>query len=420
MSYDRVSFFRFEFIVLYFIKIQTIDSAMNQGKTVFAQLMSLIPEYEFKKCVNKYRGDFHSLKFTCRDQFMVMSFAQYTGRSGLRDIEATLTAFSSKLYHAGLKFMPKSTLAEINEKKDWRIYQDFAQVLIAEAQRLHAEDYFRLDIDNMVYAFDSSTIELCLQLCPWARFRHNKGAFKMHTLLDLRGSIPTFIYLTDGKVHDSKAMDVIPIEAGAYYLMDKGYVDFNRLYNLFDQQNAFFVTRAKDNMTYNIENEQDVDPQTGLISDQTIRLTGIKSGKLYPERIRMIVYEDFREGIVYRFLSNDFLLPAITIAELYRQRWMIELFFKWIKQHLHIKKFFGTSQNAVYTQIWIAICDYLLLIIAKKMFHLKQELYIISNTIGLVLFEKIPISDLFERVKNINTSSENDSQLSIWKNFSGR
>ncbi|NDV84983.1 IS4 family transposase [Bacteroides sp. 51] len=387
---------------------------MNQGKTVFAQLMSLIPEHELKKCINRYNGDFHSIKFTCRDQFMVMSFAQFTNRSGLRDIEATLTAFSSKLYHAGLKLMPKSTLAEINEKKDWRIYQDFAQVLISQAKELYAKDYFRLDLDNMVYAFDSSTIEVCLQLCPWAHFHHKKGAFKMHTLLDLRGSIPTFVYLTDGKVHDSQIMDDIPVEAGAYYLMDKGYVDFDRLYKLFQQQNAFFVTRAKDNMVYEIKEEREVDTETGLISDQSILLTGYYSSKYYPDVMRMVVYEDFRKGIVYRFLSNDFLLPAITIAELYRQRWAIELFFKWIKQHLHIKTFFGTSQNAVYTQIWIAICDYLLLIIAKKKFHLEQSLYIISNAVGLVLFEKIPISKLFERIKKLNINQEDENQLTIW------
>lgn len=398
MHYCEFKIFRFDSIALHLLVMQTIYYAMNQGKTIFAQLMSLLPEYELKKCINRYNGDFHSIKFTCRDQFMIMSFAQFTDRSGLRDIEATLTAFSSKLYHAGLKFVPKSTLAEINEKKDWRIYQDFTQVLIAEAQRLYHEDYFRLGLENMVYAFDSSTIELCLQLCPWARFHHGKGAVKMHTLLDLRGSIPTFVYLTDGKVHDSKAMDKIPIEAGAYYLMDKGYVDFEHLYKLFQQQNAFFVTRAKDNMAYEVKEEYEIDSCTGLIS--AIMLTGYKPSRFYPDRIRMVVYEDFENGTVYRFLSNDFLLPAITIAELYRQRWVIELFFKWIKQHLHIKTFFGTSQNAVYTQIWIAICDYLLLIIAKKKFHLEQSLYIISNAIWVVLFEKISMSKLFDRIKN--------------------
>jgi IS4 transposase len=310
--------------------------------------------------------------------------------------------------------MPKSTLAEINEKKNWRIYQDFAQVLISQAKQLYAKDYFRLDLDSMIYAFDSSTIEVCLQLCPWVHFHHNKGALKMHTLLDLKGAIPTFVYLTDGKVHDSQIMDDIPIEAGAYYLMDKGYVDFDRLYKLFQQQNAFFVTRAKDNMVYEVKEEREVDTQTGLISDQSISLTGYYSSKNYPDMMRMVVYEDFRRGTVYRFLSNDFLLPAITIAEFYRQKWAIELFFKWIKQHLHIKTFFGTSQNAVYTQIWIAICDYLLLIIAKKKFHLEQSLYIISNAVGLVLFEKIPISKLFERIKNFNINQEEDDQLTIW------
>ncbi len=301
--------------------------------------MSFIPEYEFKKCVRRYKGNFHSIKFTCCDQFMVMSFAHYTYRSGLRDIEATLTAFSSKLYHAGLKLALKSTLAEINEKKDWRICQDFAQILIAEAKQLYAKEYFRLNLDSVVYAFDSSTIELCFQLCPWAHSIKIEE-LKIHTLLDLRGSIPIFIYLTDGRVHDFQAMNVIPIETGVYYLMDKGYVDFGRLYKLFQQQNSFFVTRAKDNMVYEIKEEREVDTQIGLINDHSIILNGYKPSKIYPDMIRIVVCEDFEKGTVYRFLSNDFFLPAITIDEPYRQRWVIELFFKWIKQHLHIKSLF--------------------------------------------------------------------------------
>ena len=298
---------------------------MNKGKTIFAQIMSLINEYEFKKCVGRYKGDRHAIKFNCRDQFMVMSFAQFTDRAGLRDIETTLN-LCGDLYRSGIKVMPRSTLAEANEKKDF-------------------------GLEEMIYAFDSSTIELCLKLCPWAEFHHGKGAFKMHTLLDLRGSIPTFVMLTPGKVNDAKVMDKIPVEAGTFYLMDKGYVAFEKLYKYFQQKGAYFVTRAKDNMS----------------SDETIRLTGYYSTRKFPDTLRLVVYEDFESGKVYRFLTNNFVIEdPLTIAELYRERWQIELFFKWIKQHLHIKTFYGTSQNAVYTQIWIAVCDYLLLIISRQ------------------------------------------------------
>ena len=271
--------------------------------------------------------------------------------------------------------MPKSTLAEANEKKDWRIYQDFAQVLIREAKEQYVGQKLRIDLDVMVYAFDSSTIELCLKLCPWASFHHGKGAFKMHTLMDLRGSIPKFVYLTHGRVHDSKIMDKI-----------KGYVKFDSLYKHFHLNNAYFVTRAKDNMVYEGLENREVDPSAGLISDQTIRLSATTTSSKYPDTLRLVIYEDFSTGIVYRFLSNNFKLEALTIAELYRERWQIELFFKWIKQHLHIKTFYGISMNAVFTQIWIAICDYLLLIIAKKRYTLEPSLHSISNSIGLILF----------------------------------
>ncbi len=389
---------------------------MPKGKTVFAQLMDLVPDYELGKCIDKYQGDYKSKKFTCRDQFMVMSYAQFTGGTSLRVVEATLTAFSSKLYHSGLKLMHKSTLAEMNEKKSWLIYRDFAQVLIKRAKDLYKEDYFRLGLEEMVYAFDSSTIEVCLSLCPWAKFHHDKGAFKMHTLMDLRGSIPTFVWLTEGKVNDINGLDIIPVEPGAYYLMDKGYVDFYRLYNYFQKRNAFYVTRAKDNMKYEVVEEREVDQNTGLISDQSVKLTGPIVSKDYPDRMRLVIYEDYTIGsnTVYRFLTNDFELPAIMIADLYRERWQIELFFKWIKQHLHIKSFFGTTENAVYTQIWIAICDYLLLIIAKKVYHIEQNLYIISHAIGLVLFETIPLSDILNQTDNSKLEPEKDSQLRLF------
>lgn len=378
--------------------------------------MSLVNEYEFKKCVDHYKGDRHSIKFKCRDQFMVMSFAQFTDRSGLRDIETTLNLCTQDLYISGLKAMPRSTLAEANEKKNWHIYQDFAQVLIREAKKLYADQKLRVDLDEMVYAFDSSTIELCLKLCPWATFHHGRGAFKMHTLMDLRGSIPTFVRLTDGRVHDSKVMDKIPVEPNTYDLMDKGYVKFDALYKHFHLKNAYFVTRAKDNMVYEILGRRKVDPDAGLISDQTIRLTAVKTSSKYPDTLRLVIYEDFSTGIVYRFLSNNFLLEALTIADLYRERWQIELFFKWIKQHLHVKTFYGTSMNAVFTQIWIAICDYLLLIIAKKRFMLEPSLHTISNSIGQILFKRGNISDIFNQpTLCVNApEAEHVDQLSLW------
>lgn len=378
--------------------------------------MSLVNEYEFKKCVDHYKGDRHSIKFKCRDQFMVMSFAQFTDRSGLRDIEITLNLCTQDLYRSGLKAMPRSTLVEANEKKNWHIYQDFAQVLIREAKKLYANQKLRVDLDEMVYAFDSSTIELCLKLCPWATFHHGRGAFKMHTLMDLRGSIPTFVRLTDGRVHDSKIMDKIPVEPNAYYLMDKGYVKFDALYKHFHLKNAYFVTRAKDNMVYEILGRRKVDPDAGLISDQTIRLTAVKTSSKYPDTLRLVIYEDFSTGVVYRFLSNNFQLEALTIADLYRERWQIELFFKRIKQHLHVKIFYGTSMNAVFTQIWIAICDYLLLIIAKKRFMLEPSLHTISNSIGQILFKRGNIRDIFNQpTLCVNApEAEHVDQLSLW------
>ena len=389
---------------------------MNKGKTIFAQVMSLINVYEFKKCVNRYKGDRHAIKFTCRDQFMVMSFAQFTDRSGLRDIETTLNLCSTDLYRSGIKVMPKSTLAEANEKKDWRIYRDFAQVLIRQAKEAYKGQKLRLDLDEMVYAFDSSTIELCLKLCPWAKFHHEKGAVKMHTLMDLRGSIPTFVHLTEGAVHDSQIMDKIPVEANSYYLMDKGYVKFGSLYRHFHLNNAFFVTRAKENMLYEVIDSREVDQSAGLFSDETIKLTGPLTSQKYPDSLRLVVYEDFGTNTVYRFLSNNFKLEALTIAELYRERWQIELFFKWIKQHLHIKTFYGSTQKAVYTQKWIAICDYLLLIIAKKHYMLNPSLHSISNSIGQVLFKRGDIKDIFNQTDITTNVPEGDGpkQLTLW------
>ena len=378
--------------------------------------MSLFTEYEFSKCVSRYKGDRHAIKFNCRDQFLVMSFAQFTDRSGLRDIETTLDLCSQDLYRSGLKVMPRTTLAEANEKRDWRIYQDFGYTLIHKAKKLYEGEKLRLDLDQMVCAFDSSTIELCLQLCPWAKMHHGKGGFKMHTLMDLNGSIPTFVRLTEAAVHDSQVLDEIPVEANAYYLMDKGYVKFDSLYNHFHLNHAWFVTRAKDNMKYEVVESRMVDPQAGLISDETIKLTGFYSAKKYPDQLRLVVYEDFRDSTVYHFLTNNFALEALTIAELYRERWQIEIFFKWIKQHLHIKSFYGTSMNAVYTQIWIAICDYLLLIIAKKQYGLKPSLHTISNSIGQILFKRGDIRDFYNKPDEAAIVPEDGSvmQLSLW------
>lgn len=389
---------------------------MNTGKTVFAQIMSFLPDYEFNKCVDKYKGNHRVRSFTCKEHFYVMGFAQLTYRESLRDIESCLTAFSSKLYHSGIKQpVSRSTLAEANENRDWRIYADFAQVLIREARRLYKQDNeFALDIDNMVYALDSSTIDLCLSLFPWAKFRKAKGAVKMHTLLDLRGSIPTFVHLTDGLCHDVNVLDHIVIEPGAIYVMDKGYVDYFRFYSLIHQQRGFFVTRAKDNMAARRVYSRKVDKTTGLKYDQSVKLTGFYIKKDYPDYLRRIKYRDEETGKTYVFLTNNFELSALLIAQLYKERWKIELFFKWNKQHLRIKSFYGTNRNAVYCQIWIAICMYLLVAILKKRLKLEHSLYTLLQIFSLTLFEKVTINELFTNSIYKPISSDNTNQLSIW------
>jgi hypothetical protein len=379
---------------------------MNSGKTVFAQLMSVIPEYEFDKCVSRYNGNHRVRNFTCRDHFYVMCFAQLTKRDSLRDIENCLKAVSSKLYHCGIKHaVPRNTLAKANELRNWRIYADFAGVLVNIARPLYQDDdNFRLDIDNLVYAFDSSTISLCLKLCPWATFRENKGGVKMHTLLDLRGNLPVFVRLTEASVHDVNILDELYIEPAAIYVVDKAYVDFFRLFNKINGQKAFFVTVAKDNMQFEIVSSKPTDMQSGVISDEMIRLTGPKSSKHYPEPIRMVTYEDFATNEVYRFITNNTVLDPLTISELYRERWQVELFFKWIKQHLRIKSFYGTSQNAVYCQIWIALCSYLILAIAKKWWKIDQSLYSFSQICGITPFEKVPLNELFSKSTELSQS----------------
>lgn len=371
---------------------------MNKGKTIFSQIMSLIPERDFKACVDRYKGNYRARNFSCRDQFLVMSYAQLTGRDSLRDIENCLMALSTKLYHCGISYaVPLNTLAKANENRDWHIYKDFAEVLLKKVRPLYAKDHFRLELDNMVYAFDSSTISLCLKLCPWAKFRKTKGGIKMHTLLDLRGNLPVSVYLTTASVNDVKGLDELYIESVAIYLMDKGYVDFYRIFKLINKKNAYFVTRAKDNMLFEVVSAGSVDQSTGVIADEHIKLTGLRTSKLYPEELRMLTYEDYATNNVYRFLTNNMEYEAITISELYRERWNVELFFKWIKQHLRIKSFYGTSENAIYLQIWIAICTYLLLAYAKKMMHIEQSLHTISKNVGLFLTDKTHLSELFNK-----------------------
>jgi hypothetical protein len=382
---------------------------MNNGKTIFSQIMSLIPEREFKACVDRYKGNYRARNFSCKDQFLVMSYAQLTNRDSLRDIENCLTALSGRLYHCGISYaVPRNTLSKANEKRNWRIYADLAQVLLMKVRPLYAKDDFRLDLANMVYAFDSSTISLCLKLCPWAKFRKHKGGIKMHTLLDLRGNLPVSVYLTEAAVHDVKALDNLYIEPSAIYLMDKGYVDFYRLFHLVHKKKAFFVTRAKDNMLFEVIDSNEVDKSTGIIADEQILLTGLRTSGWYPEEIRMVTYEDYATGNVYRFLTNNLEYEALTIAELYRERWNVELFFKWIKQHLHIKSFYGTSENAIYLQIWIAVCTYLLLAFAKKKMHIDQSLHTVSKNVGLFLTDKSPINELFNKTVPKKETPYND------------
>ena len=364
---------------------------MNSGKTIFAQLMDFLPVYEFRKCVEQYNGNYKMKSFSCWDQFLCLAFAQLTYRESLRDIEACLRVQQPKLYHMGFRGqVSRNTLANANQVRDWRIYADFAQVLIRIARSLYANEDFGLDLEEAVYALDSTTIDLCLTLFPWAKFRKRKGAVKLHTLLDLRGSIPTLIYITHGKVHDIKFLDHLWLEPGAIYLMDRGYVDFARLYKI-HQSMAFFVTRTKRNFNFKRLYSHPIDKSSGLQCDQTIVVMNFYAKKDYPEKLRRIRFFDAEKNKHLVFLTNNFSLPALIIAELYRCRWQVELFFKWIKQHLRIKAFYGTSENAVKTQIWIAISVYVLVAIIKKRLNLDQSLYTILQILSVTLFEKTPI-----------------------------
>lgn len=364
---------------------------MYAGQLIFAQLMEFLPRHEFAACVRRYRGDQRARGFSCRDQFLCLAFGQLTFRESLRDIEICLRSLDSKLYHAGFRGrISRSTLADANRSHDWRIFADFAQVLIRRARELYATDPLAVALEETVYALDSTTIDLCLNLFPWARFRRRKGAVKLHTLLDLRGAIPTFVHISHGKMHDVTVLDLLPLEPGAFYVMDRGYVDFGRLYR-FTQHGAFFVTRSKRNLDFTRRASRKVDKTTGLRSDQTIVLAGPKSSELYPDALRRVAFYDTENARRLVFLTNNFTLPAITIAGLYRSRWQVELFFKWIKQHLRIKAFYGTTPNAVKTQVWVAISVYALVAILKRELKVERSMYEILQILSVSLFEKIPV-----------------------------
>jgi hypothetical protein len=376
--------------------------------------MEHIPQYEFQKCVARYGGDYRQKGFSCWDQFLAMGFAQFTFRESLRDIEACLGSVSNKLYHMGFRSkIARSTLADANESRDWRIFADFAQVLIATARPLYAGDPIGVDLDASLYALDSTTIDLCLSLFPWARFRQHKAAVKLHTLLDLRGNIPTFIGITDGKVHDVNMLDAILPEAGAFYVMDRGYIDFERLF-VFTLSAAFFVVRTKENILLQRRYSHPVDKSTGVRSDHTVVLTAMNSIKAYPEALRRVSYLDIETRKRFKFLTNNFVLPALTIAQIYKSRWKVELFFKWIKQHLRIKAFYGTSENAVKTQIWIAVSVYLLVAIVRKRLSVEASLYQILQILSVTLFEKTPILQAFQDADSQSDSLMNANQLILF------
>jgi hypothetical protein len=387
---------------------------MNAGRTVFAQLIEHLPHKEFQKCVTRYGGDRYAKDFSGWDQYLAMAFAQLTYRESLRDIEACLKAVSAKLYHMGFRGgVARSTLADANETRNWRIHADFALMLIATARNLYATDPMGVDLEQSLYALDSTTIDLCLSVFPWAKFRKHKGAVKMHTLLDLHGNIPSFIRITDGKVHDVNILDEILIEAGAFYVMDRGYIDFKRLH-AFTRELAFFVTRSKENVLIQRRYSHPVDKSTGVRSDQTVVLTTDGSAAAYPDALRRVVYFDAVTGKRLKFLTNNFTLPALTIAEIYKQRWQVELFFKWIKQHLRIKAFYGTGENAVKTQIWIAVSVYVLVAIVRKRLGMEAGLYQILQILSLTLFEKTPILQALQDTDYHNDLGDIGNQLILF------
>lgn len=387
---------------------------MNLGKYVFNQLFDILPKYEFDICVARYQGNFKIKGFTCWLQFLTMSFGQLTRRESLRDTVNCLFAHQKKFYHLGINFaVSRSTLAEANEKRNWQIYADFAQVLLAKARPLYLDDDFGLEIANTVYALDATTIDLCLNVFWWAKFRKAKAAVKLHTLLDLRGNLPTFIRISDGKMHDVKVLDELIFEPLAFYLMDKGYLDFSRLFQI-NQASAFFVTRAKTNLAFKRLYSKKVDKTLGLRCDQTIKLTTHYSSKAYPEKLRRVKFHDQEQRKTYVFLTNNFEITAMEVALLYKHRWKIELFFKWIKQHLKIKTFWGESENAVKTQIWIAVCTYLMVAIAKKELKIERNLYEILQIISVSIFDKTQLNQLLNECSLQNSEIELPKQLNLF------
>ena len=388
---------------------------MNSGKTIFSQLMEFLPIYEFRQCVKQYEGNYKIKSFSCWDQFLCMAFAQLTYRESLRDIQACLRGNRQKLYHMGFRGnVSRNTLAHANQVRDWRIYADFAQVLIAKARSLYANEDFGVELEQAVYAFDATTIDLCLSLFPWATFRHHKGAIKLHTLMDLRGSIPTLIFVTHGKVHEVNLLDELVVEPGAIYILDRGYLDFARLHKL-HQSWAYFIIRAKRNFRFRRLYSQAANKSKGVQADQTILLHGFYARQDYSSRLRRIRYFDAEKNKRLIFLTNNFILPSFTIAELFRCRWKIELFFKWIKQHLRIKAFYGTSENAVKTQIWIAISVYVLVAIVKKQLNVGLSLYTMLQILSVTLFEKTPLSQAFLQIDPKEMEYDFSKQLILFK-----
>lgn len=387
---------------------------MNQGRTVFSQVVDFVPRHTFRRRVQRYQGDYGVRSFTCWQQFLAMLFAQLTYRESLRDIEACLKAAPEKIYHMGFTGpVSRSTLADANERRDWRIYADLAQALITQARKLYADEPLEAELDRTVYALDSSTIDLTLSLFPWASFRETKAAVKLHTLLDLRGNIPVFVWITDGKQHDVRVLDVLVPEPGSIYVFDRAYIDFERLFRL-QQARAVFVTRAKKNLSYKRRYSSPCDRSAGILCDQTIMLDGKVVRKRYPRPLRRIRYRDPESGKTFVFLTNDFDLPALTIAGLYRNRWQVELFFKWIKQHLRIKAFYGTSPNAVKTQIWIAISTYVLVAILRKRLKIDRDLYTILQILSVYPFEKVPLFQLLTVEPDLPAKNGTRNQLTLF------
>jgi hypothetical protein len=386
---------------------------MNTGRTIFSQLMDFLPIHEFRQCVERYNGNYKVRRFSCWDQFLCMAFAQLTYRESLRDIQACLRAAQQKLYHMGIRGrVSRNTLSHANQVRDWRIYADFAQILIGKARGLYANEPMGLELDQTIYALDATIIDLCLTLFPWAKFRQHKGAVKLHALLDLRGNIPTIVVITHALVHEVNILDEIPFEAGAFYILDRAYLNFIRLHRI-HQSSAFFVTRTRSDFRFKRLYSQAVNKSTGLQCDQIIALHSFYPRKDYPEKLRRIRFYDLEQDRRLVFLTNNFTLPALTIAQIYKCRWQIELFFKWIKQHLRIKAFYGTSENAVKTQIWIAISIYVLVAIVKKQLHLDQSLYTILQILSVTLFEKTPILQALANIdyKDMNTHDNNQLNL---------